>query len=269
MRRCLMAGGLAMTDCHALATALLAAYATGTTLPPLTETCDGLTLDDAYAIQQIQIRSRIAAGSVIVGFKVGLTSQPMREQFGVNDPDFGHLLSDMTHAADAPIPASQFLQPRAEPEIALVLGRPLRGPGLTVSDIVAATAYALPAIEIIDSRIAGWRISLIDTVADNASSGGFVLGQTPTPVDRLDLSLTGCVFRRNGRIVATGAGAAVLGSPLHAATWLANELTSRGAELEAGHAILTGSVTAAVTVTAGDSVTATFDHMGSVTAVFD
>jgi 2-keto-4-pentenoate hydratase len=258
-----------MTDFDALATALLGAYATGVALPPLTETYDGLTLDDAYAIQQIQIRSRVASGASIAGFKVGLTSEPMRQQFGVNESDFGHLLSDMAHPADAPIPVSQFLQPRAEPEIALVLGRALRGPGLSVSDIVAATAYALPAIEIIDSRIADWRISLLDTVADNASSGGFVLGQTPTPLDRLDLSLTGCVFRHNGRIVATGAGAAVLGSPLHAATWLANELTSRGAELEAGHAILTGSVTAAVPVTAGDAVTATFDHLGAVTAVFD
>jgi 2-keto-4-pentenoate hydratase len=258
-----------MTDFDALATALPEAYATGATLPPLTDTYDGLTLDDAYAIQQAQVRSRVARGASIVGFKVGLTSEPMRQQFGVHEPDFGHLLSDMAHAADAPITASQFLQPRAEPEIALVLGQPLRGPGLSVSDIVAATAYALPAIEIIDSRIANWRISLLDTVADNASSGGFVLGQTPTPLDRLDLSLTGCVFRRNGRIVATGAGAAVLGSPLHAAAWLANELTSRGAELEAGHAILTGSVTAAVPVTVGDAVTATFDRLGAVTAVFD
>jgi 2-keto-4-pentenoate hydratase len=258
-----------MTDLEALAGVLLDAYATGTPVPPLTETYDQLTLDEAYSIQQIQIRSRIARGASISGYKVGLTSEPMRQQFGVSDPDFGHLLSDMEYAADTPVLASTFLQPRAEPEIALVLGRPLRGSRLSVSDIVAATDYAVPAIEIVDSRIANWKISLLDTVADNASSGGFVLGQTAVPLDRLDLSLTGCVFRRNGRIVATGAGAAVLGSPLHAATWLANELTDRGAELEAGHVILSGSITAAVPVTAGDAVTASFDHLGTVTALFD
>ena len=140
---------------------------------------------------------------------------------------------------------------------------------MTVSDVIAATAYAIPAIEIIDSRIANWQITLADTVADNASSGGFVTGQSPVPLTGLDLSLTGCVFRRNGRIVATGAGAAVLGSPLHAAAWLASELLARGAELEPGHVILTGSITAAIPVGPGDAVTAAFDRLGSVTAVFD
>ena len=118
---------------------------------------------------------------------------------------FGHLLTDMGHAADAPIRIRQFLQPRAEPEIALVLGSPLRGPRVSVSDVVAAAAYAVPAIEIIDSRIGAWKIGIVDTIADNASSGGFVIGQSPLPLDRLDLSLTGCVLRWNGRIVATGA----------------------------------------------------------------
>ena len=258
-----------MTDINALAAILQAAQVNGTPVPPLTETCDGLTLDDAYAIQQVQIRGRLDAGAVIAGYKVGLTSEAMRQQFGVSEPDFGHLLSDMEYAADAPVPVSAFLQPRAEPEIALVLGRPLTGPRVTVSEVVAATAYAVPAIEIIDSRIADWRITLVDTVADNASSGGFVVGQSPVPLDRVDLSLTGCVLRRNGRIIATGAGAAVLGSPLHAAAWLASQLIGRGAELDAGHIILTGSITASIPVQAGDAVSASFDRLGSVTAVFD
>lgn len=258
-----------MTDRGALATLLLDAYGTRTPVPPLTETADGLTLDDAYAIQQLQISSRLAGGAAIAGYKVGLTSEPMRQQFGVTEPDFGHLLTDMAYPADSSVPVSAFLQPRAEPEIALVLGGTLRGPRLSVSDIIAATAYAVPAIEIIDSRIANWKISLLDTVADNASSGGYVIGQSPVPVDRLDLSLTGCVLRHNGRIVATGAGAAVLGSPLHAATWLANELIGRGAELEPGHIILTGSITASIPVAPGDAVTASFDRLGSVTALFD
>lgn len=258
-----------MADTHALAAVLREAQVSGVPVPPLTETNDGLTLDDAYAIQQIGIRGRVAAGAVIAGYKVGLTSQAMRQQFGVSEPDFGHLLSDMEYVADAPVPVREFLQPRAEPEIALVLGRPLAGPRVSVSEVVAATAYAVPAIEIIDSRIADWRISLIDTVADNASSGGFLVGQSPVPLEAVDLSLTGCVLRHNGRIAGTGAGAAVLGSPLHAAAWLASELIGRGAQLEAGHVILTGSITASIPVQAGDAVTASFDHLGSITAVFD
>jgi 2-keto-4-pentenoate hydratase len=259
-----------VADLESIAAELAGAYRAGQpTLPPLTSTHDGLTVDDAYAIQQIQIRHRVEGGAAIIGYKVGLTSAAMQQQMQVYEPDFGHLLADMLHPADAPIPAAWFRQPRAEPEIALVLNRVLRGPGLSVADVMSATAYALPAIEIIDSRITDWKIGLVDTVADNASSGGLVLGQSPVPVGGRDLSLAGCVFRRNGRIVGTGAGAAVLGSPWHAATWLANTLTARGAELAAGSIVLTGSITAAVPVTAGDAVTVTIDGLGSVTAVFD
>jgi 2-keto-4-pentenoate hydratase len=256
-------------DLDAIAGDLLAAYRGGPALAPLTGTYPGLTVDDAYAVQQRQIDHRVAAGAGIVGFKVGLTSAAMQQQLGVDQLDYGHLLTDMVHAADAPIRTAAFRQPRAEPEVALVLDRDLRGPGLSVADLLGATGYALAAIEIIDSRISDWRIGLADTIADNASSGGFVLGGRPTPVSGLDLSLLGCVLRRNGRIQHTGAGAAVMGSPLHAATWLANTLTARGAELAAGHVILTGSLTAAVAVQAGDTVTAAFDHLGTVTAVFD
>jgi 2-keto-4-pentenoate hydratase len=258
-----------VADLDSIAAELLGAYGSAPTLAPLTSTYDGLTIDDAYAIQRIQIGRRVEAGAAIVGYKVGLTSAAMQQQMGVYEPDFGHLLSDMVHAADAPIDTGRFRQPRAEPEIALVLGRDLSGPDLSVADLMSATAHALPAIEIIDSRITDWKISLIDTVADNASSGGLVLGQSPLPASGRDLSLAGCVYRRNGRIVATGAGAAVLGSPWHAATWLANTLTARGAELAAGSIILTGSITAAVPVAAGDTVTVTIDGLGSVTAVFD
>jgi 2-keto-4-pentenoate hydratase len=256
-------------DTDAIAHDLLEAYRTGKTLAPLTTTHPDLTVDHAYAIQQRQTETRVGSGARIVGFKIGLTSAAMQQQLGVDQPDYGHLFTDMVHAADSPIVTSAFLQPRAEPEIALVLGRALQGPGLSVADLVSAAAYALPAIEIIDSRITDWRIGLADTIADNASSGGLVLGSTPTPIDGLDLSLLGCVLRRNGRIQHTGAGAAVMGSPLTAAAWLANTLTARGVRLEAGHVILTGSLTAAVTVQAGDTITASLDQLGTVTAVFD
>jgi len=259
-----------VADLESIAAELLAAYSpSAPTLAPLTSTYGGLTVDDAYAIQQILIRQRLADGGAVIGYKVGLTSAAMQQQVGVFEPDFGHLLTDMLYAADAPIETARFRQPRAEPEIALVLSRPLRRPGLSVADVVSATAYALPAVEIIDSRITDWRISLVDTIADNASSGGLVLGQTPAPVGGRDLALAGCVLRHNGRIAGTGAGAAVLGSPWHSATWLANTLTARGAELAAGSIILTGSITAAIPVASGDAVTVTIDGMGSVTAVFD
>ena len=259
-----------MADLESIAAELLRAYGRSEpTLAPLTSTYDGLTVDDAYAIQLLQIRRRLDRGAAIVGFKVGLTSAAMQQQMGVYEPDFGHLLTDMLHPADAPVDTTEFRQPRAEPEIALILSRDLRGPGLSVADVIGATAYALPAIEIIDSRITDWKIGLIDTIADNASSGGLVLGQSPVPVGTSDLSLAGCVFRRNGRIMATGAGAAVLGSPWHAATWLANSLTARGANLAAGSIILTGSITASIPVTAGDAFTVTVDGLGSTTAVFD
>jgi 2-keto-4-pentenoate hydratase len=257
-----------VADLDAIAAELLAAYGAGPTLAPLTSTYDGLTLDDAYAIQLIQVRHWLAAGAAVIGYKVGLTSAAMQQQMGVYEPDFGHLLTGMLYPADAPVPVARFRQPRAEPEIALILADDLHGPHLSVADVMTATAYALPAIEIIDSRISDWQIGLVDTVADNASSGGLVLGQSPVPASARDLSLAGCVFRRNGRIVGTGAGAAVLGSPWHAATWLANTLTARGVELAAGSIILTGSITAAVPVAAGDAATVTIDGLGSVTAVF-
>lgn len=252
-----------------IADELLATYRSGKALAPLTSTYTDLTVDHAYAIQRRQAETRAASGADIIGFKIGITSVAMQQQLGVHQPDYGHLFTDMVYAADSPIPTDAFLQPRAEPEIALVLARTLRGPGLSVADVLSATAYALPALEIIDSRITDWRINLEDTIADNASSGGLVLGGTPSPIAGLDLSLLGCVLRRNGRIQHTGAGAAVMGSPLHAATWLANTLTARGAELAAGHIILTGSLTAAVAVQVGDSITATLDQLGTVTAVFD
>jgi 2-keto-4-pentenoate hydratase len=256
-------------DVDAIAERLLAAYRDRVGIPPLTASYDKLTVDDAFAIQQRQADLRVAAGARVAGFKVGLTSAAMREQLGVFEPDYGHLFADMLCPADEPISVESFLQPRAEPEIALVLGADLAGPDLSVADVAAATACVLPAIEIIDSRISDWRIALEDTIADNGSSGGLVLGAAPVPLADLDLALLGCVLRRNGRIEQTGAGAAVLGSPLQSATWLANSLTARGVRLRAGHVILTGSITAAVPVRPGDAVTVTIDRLGSVTAVFD
>ena len=173
---------------------LLQAYASGTPTEPLTEQFDGLTVEDAYAIQLAQVRRWTEGGRRIIGHKVGLTSVAMQQQLGVDQPDFGHLTDDFAHLEHQPIPLGQYLQPRVEPEIAFVLRKPLSGPGVTVTEAIDAVDYVLPALEIVDSRVADWRITLVDTIADNASSGGFVLGSTPTRLADVDLRLSGCVF---------------------------------------------------------------------------
>jgi 2-keto-4-pentenoate hydratase len=248
--------------------ALLDAYATGVPIPPLTASHPGMTVDDAYAIQRAQADAWTAAGARIKGHKVGLTSAAMQRQMGVDQPDFGILLDSMFLPESAPIDAGRFLQPRVEPEVAFVLGRPLSGPGATAADAVAAVEYVLPALEVIDSRIADWKITLPDTIADNASSGGLVLGTRPVRLDDLDLALMGCLLHRDGVLIDTGAGGAVLGSPINALVWLANVLGERGVALEPGHVVLPGSITAAVPVAPGETLTATFAGIGSVTARF-
>jgi 2-keto-4-pentenoate hydratase len=252
----------------AAARQLLDAYGTGKPIPPLTSTYDDMTVEDAYAVQLLQIEERLAAGRLVKGHKVGLTSAAMQRLLGVDEPDYGHLLDDFFHLEHASIPLDRFLQPRIEPEVAFVLAKPLRGPGVTVHEAIAAVDFVLPALEIVDSRIEAWKIGLFDTIADNASSGAVVLGSTPTRMGAVDLRLTGAVMTRNGAVVGTGAGGAVLGSPITSLVWLANTVGARGVTLEAGHVILPGSVCAMVSVAAGDTVTATFGGLGSVTARF-
>jgi 2-keto-4-pentenoate hydratase len=247
---------------------LLAAYATGDPIQPLTTTYPDLSVADAYTIQRHQIDALVAGGAVVKGHKVGLTSAAMQRQLGVDQPDYGHLLDSMFHLDGAPIDTGRFLQPKIEPEIAFVLKRSLSGPGVTTAEAVAAVDFVLPALEIIDSRIADWRITLADTIADNASSGGVVLGTRPVRLESLDLALTGCLLHRGGELVQTGAGGAVLGSPLNALVWLANTLGEQGVALEAGHVVLPGSITVAIPVAPGDVVTATFAGIGTVTARF-
>jgi 2-keto-4-pentenoate hydratase len=246
---------------------LLDARRTRTPIEPLSQTFPGLEVEDAYDIQLRQVRVWSDEGRKVKGHKVGLTSAAMQRQLKVDEPDYGHLLDDMFHAEGAAISFGAYFSPKIEPEIAFVLDSPLRGPGVNVAEAVSAVAYVLPALEIIDSRIRDWRITLPDTIADNASSGGVVLGSRPTRLSDVDLRLAGCVVHRGGRVEGTGAGGAVLGSPLNALVWLANTVGPR-VTLEAGSVVLPGSVTAAFPVEAGDAVTATFAGLGSVTARF-
>lgn len=247
---------------------LLTAYDSKQPLEPLTTTHEGMSLEDAYAIQLLQIRERIEGGRTVQGHKVGLTSAAMQRLLGVTEPDYGHLLDDFFHLEHMPIPVDAFLQPRVEPEVAFVLKGSLSGPGVTVHEALRAVDFVLPALEIVDSRIRDWKIGLFDTIADNASSGAVVLGSTPTDVGAVDLRLAGATFHRNGQVVGTGAGGAVLGSPITSLVWLANTLGARGITLEAGHVVLPGAVCAMASVAAGDTFTATFAGLGSVTARF-
>src|SRR3712207_4355199 len=209
---------------QALADELWEADRSATPVAPLTARHDGLDGEDAYAIQSINIERRVAAAEKVIGRKVGLTSRPMQELLGVDEPDFGVLTDAMFVEDGDPIAAGRLVQPRVEAELAFVMERDLAGPGVTTATALAAIAGALPAVEVVDSRVADWKIKLVDTVADNASSGLLVLGGRMRKVEDLDLRLLGVVVSRNGEMIDSGAGAAALGNPARCVAWLANKL---------------------------------------------
>jgi 2-keto-4-pentenoate hydratase len=237
-------------------------------VPPIVQTHPDIDVVDAYEIQLRNIRRRVGAGARIVGHKVGLSSLAMQQMMGVSESDYGHLLDDMVLTEDQPVSASRYLLPRVEVEVGFVLGDDLPGEGCTVEDVIRATEYVVPAIELIDSRIADWKIGLFDTIADNASSAGLVLGRERRKADELDLTAIDATLTRNGEQVATGRSDAVLGNPAIAVAWLAQKVASFGVRLEAGHIILPGSCTRAYDVKAGDSVVAAFKGLGTVSVSF-
>lgn len=222
----------------------------------------------AYAVQQYNTRLAIEQGRRKVGFKVGLTSHSVQQQLGVDQPDFGVLFADMARGDGVTIAAGDVLQPKVEAEIALVLENDLDHECHTMADLIRATAFALPAIEVVGSRIASWDIRLEDTIADNASSGLFVLGSNPVTLDRLDLVRCGMKMTCRGEPVSVGAGAACLENPLNAAMWLADTMVRFGEPLRAGDILLTGALGPMVTVTPGDIFRAEIQGLGSVTAAF-
>lgn len=259
-----------MTDhIQAAADALLGAYRSMTPIDPITPQFADAPLSAAYEIALAQVQDWEKNGDNVKGHKVGLASRAIQRQMGVGQPDFGHLTASMFHLEHAPIPRGTFIQPRIEPEIAFVLGKPLRGPGVTVAEAAAAVDFVLPSLEIVDSRIKDWKIGIFDTIADNASSGGVILGSRPSRLSDLDLRLAGCNLHVNGDLIATGAGGAVLGSPINALVWLANTVGPLGVTLEPGHVVLPGSMTQAMPVEPGDTIVATFAGLGSVTAVME
>lgn len=222
------------------------------TVLPLTTRHPDITIEDAYRIQQHMLGRRLAQGQKIVGKKIGVTSQPVMQMLGVSQPDFGNLLSGMIADQVAAVSFDSLIQPRAEGEIAFVLKRDLHGPGVTNADVLSATEGVMACFEIVDSRIENWKIRIQDTVADNASAGVFVLGSRMVDPRSIDLNLCGMVLERNGELVATGAGAAALGSPVNAVAWLANALGRFGIPLKAGEVILSGSLAAMISVQRGD-----------------
>lgn len=188
--------------------------------------------------------------------------------FGVNQPDYGHLLADMMFIEGETISLENYIQPKVEFEIAFILKKDLKGPNVSIVDVIDATDYIVPAIEVIDSRIEDWKIKFEDTVADNGSSASAIIGGKPTKLEGIDLTRIGMVAYQNGEMIDTGAGAAVLANPLRSVAWLANSLSKYGVSLNAGEIILSGALTRAVEVKKNDTFTAEFAHIGSVTASF-
>ncbi|MGH8595186.1 MAG: fumarylacetoacetate hydrolase family protein [Gammaproteobacteria bacterium] len=236
---------------------------------PLTERDPDLTQDEAYQISLRLLKRREAAGEKVIGKKIGATSRAVQEMLKVNQPDYGFLTDRMQCEAGQPIPISrELIQPRAEGEIAFVLKRDLKGPGITNADVLAATAGVAACFEIVDSRIRDWKIRIQDTIADNASCGLFVASSTLVEVHRVDLTTCGMVLWKNGELVATGAGAAALGSPVNCVTWLANALGLHGVALRAGEIILSGSLVPLIPIVAGDVMELAVGGLGRLKAVF-
>jgi 2-keto-4-pentenoate hydratase len=248
--------------------ALAAAASERRPIEPLSAMYPGLTVEDAYTIQAVGIERRLAAGCLVRGRKAGLTSAAMQAQLGVDEPDFGTLLDDMLVEDGDEIAVGRLIQPRAEAEIGFVLEHDLTGPGVTTSDVLRAVAGVVACIEVIDSRIADWKIGLVDTVADNASSALAVTSGRLVPIGGLDLRLVGMAFYRNGELVETGAGAAVLGNPARCVAWLANKLAQFGEGLCAGELVLAGALHKSVAVEPGDSFRGELNGLGSVTTRF-
>ncbi|WP_030604666.1 2-keto-4-pentenoate hydratase [Streptomyces fulvoviolaceus] len=242
---------------------------TGVPIPPVRDLLVGTDgIDTAYAVQRLRVERGLAAGRRLVGRKIGLTSPAVQRQLGVGQPDFGALFADMAVPDGGRIAAGRLLQPKVEAEVVLVLGADLPHRECTAADLLRATDFALPALEIVDSRIADWDISIVDTVADNASCGLYVLGGTPVPLDRVDLRGVRMTLERGGETVSEGTGADCLGGPLNAACWLASTLAALGDPLRAGDIVLTGALGPMAPATAGDAFVARIEGLGTVEVGF-
>lgn len=252
-----------------LAADLAQAERSGEPIAPLTAAYPDIDVVDAYEIQLINIRQRVAEGARVLGHKVGLSSKAIQQMMGVDEPDYGHLLDEMQLFEDTPVKADRYLYPRVEVEVGFILNADLPGAGCTEDDVLAATEALVPSIELIDTRITDWKIELCDTIADNASSAGFVLGEARVSPRDIDVKGIDAVLRCNGEVVAEGRTDAVLGNPVTAVAWLARKVDGFGVRLRKGDVVLPGSCTRAIDAHPGDEFVADFAGLGSVRLSFE
>ncbi|MFL0286660.1 2-keto-4-pentenoate hydratase [Mycobacterium sp. SMC-21] len=247
-----------------LAAALAQAERSRVAMTPMTDDHADIDVIDAYEIQLLNIRQRVAEGARVVGHKVGLSSEAMQKMMNVDEPDYGHLLDDMQVFEDKPVLTSNYLSPRVEVEVGFVLADDLPGAGCTEDDVLAATAAFAPAIELIDTRITNWQIKLCDTIADNASSAGWVLGKERVSPKDIDIRNIDAVLKCNGEVLGEGRSDAVLGNPVTAVAWLARKVDQFGVRLKAGDVVLPGACMRAFDAKPGDDFVAEFAGLGSV-----
>jgi 2-keto-4-pentenoate hydratase len=253
---------------EAVAARLREAEQSGAPTAPVRNDLEAGGITAAYAVQDINTAVHVKHGRRLAGRKIGLTSKSVQKQLGVDSPDFGMLFADMALSDGDEVVLGRVLQPKVEAEVAFVLERDVWQADATLADLISAIAYALPAIEIVASRIENWNIKLLDTIADNASAGLFVLGAEPRKLDGLDLRLCGMVMERRGEAVSLGVGAACLGNPLNAALWLARTMVQVGRPLKAGDVIMSGALGPMVSVASGDVIDVRVNGLGSVRAAF-
>ncbi|MGK0715566.1 fumarylacetoacetate hydrolase family protein [Leucobacter sp. W1153] len=259
---------LDQTQREAIAAELVQADLDRTILPRLTARYDGMEVEDSYAIQKIWSDRRIEAGARLVGHKIGLTSKVMQVATGITEPDYGVIHDDMVYESGSVIEFDRFSNVRIEVELAFVLAKPLAGPNATLFDVLDATAYVVPALEILNSHLELEGRTIVDTISDNAAMGAMVIGGRPMKVDDIDLPWASAMLYRNETIEESGVAGAVLGNPAMGVAWLANKLSQHGQTLEAGEIILAGSFTRPMWVYKGDTVHADYGTLGSVTCRF-
>ena len=248
---------------------LYAALRSCEVVAPLTGRVSDITVEDAYHVSLRMLERRLADGEKVIGKKIGVTSKPVQRMLDVHQPDFGYLTDRMRYASGSEMPIGrELIQPRAEGEIAFILKKELRGPGVTHAEVLAATDYVVACFEVVDSRIKDWKIRICDTVADNASSGLFVLGEERADPRSVDFFSCGMVVEKNGEIISTGAGGAALGSPLTCVAWLANTLGTFGTPLLPGEVILSGSLVPLEPVVPGDQMKVTIGGIGTASVRF-
>ncbi|GAB6898750.1 2-oxo-hept-4-ene-1,7-dioate hydratase [Kineosporia succinea] len=254
---------------EAIADELLQADQNRSTVPLLTARNPGMTIDDAYAVQALWARRRTEQGHRVVGHKIGLTSRAMQAATGITEPDYGVIFDDQVYENGATVPFDHYSNVRIEVELAFVLGRPLKGPGVTLFDVLDATTYVVPALEILNSHIEMKNRTIVDTISDNAALGAMVLGGRPVAVDAVDLRWVGALLYRNQTIEETGVAAGVLNHPAAGVAWLAGKLAQHGGSLAAGEIVLAGSFTRPMWVERGDTVHADYGPLGAITCRFE